>query len=117
VTIYRASVHVDEGMLHTSRPILAPDPVGELIESVLYDVRGGDGSIVSVDVVIETSGESETPIGDATAGTSSTPLPDSDGGGQVEGDEPLDDGEHTAPPLPPATSPVPLLPPVAGGRS
>jgi hypothetical protein len=33
---------------------------------------------VSVELVIETSGESETPIGDSVAGTSSTPLPADD---------------------------------------
>lgn len=101
MTTYRASVHVDGGMLHTSRPMTAPDPVSELVESVLYDVRNGDGTIGSVELVVETTGTSDTPLGDSVAGTSSTPL-----------DVPTVDTDE---PLP--TSVMPATPPAPGGQS
>lgn len=108
MTTYRASVHVDEGMLHTSRPMTAPDQVSELVDSVLYDVRNGDGTLASVELVVETTGTSDTPLGDSIAGTSSTPLPGSDVP-TVEDDEPL--------PATSATTAMPATPPAPGGRS
>jgi hypothetical protein len=75
VTTFRASVRVDDGTLHTSRPLTAPEKVADLIDSVIYNIASGDGGDVqSVDVTVETSGESDTPIGDSISGTSSTPL-------------------------------------------
>jgi hypothetical protein len=83
VTSFTASVTVDDGMLHTSRPVTAPEDVTDLISSVFYAVQEGAGTVVSVELTIETSGESDTPIADSTAGTASTPL-------QVDTDTPID---------------------------
>lgn len=77
MTSYRAQVRVEDGMLHTSRPLTAPDPVADMIDGVSYPLRDGDSPIVSVEVVIETSTDSETPIGDSVSATSSTPIGDS----------------------------------------
>lgn len=76
MSTFRASVTINEGVLHTSRPLLAPEPVRDLIDSVVYDVSQPErsGSFASVEVVIETPDESEHPIGDAALGTMSTPL-------------------------------------------
>jgi hypothetical protein len=78
VSTYTASVRIEDGMLHTSRPLTAPDAVGR-------DVRLGgvrhvparrarDVGVVSVELAVDTSDESETPIGDSVRGTSSQPL-------------------------------------------
>lgn len=78
MSTFRAIVHVDDGTLHTSRPLTAPEKVADMFDSVVYDMAQPDGphtsGVVSVELVVETSGESETPIGDSVAGTSSTPL-------------------------------------------
>lgn len=71
---YTASVRVSDGMLHTSRPLTAPEPVQDLIESVLYAVRDSAGAISEVTVEVGTPEESDTPIADSVGGTSSTPL-------------------------------------------
>lgn len=79
MSTYRASVHVDDGMLHTSRPLTAPEPVGDMIDSVVYDMSKPDGpataGVLSVEVVVETAGRSDTPTGDSIAARSSQPLP------------------------------------------
>src|SRR4051794_36447470 len=75
MSTFRASVRVDDGMLHTARPLTAPDKVTELVDSVLYAVANGDGSVTSVDLTVDTVEESGTPIGDSSVGTSSQPLP------------------------------------------
>jgi hypothetical protein len=77
MTTFRASIAVDEDTLTTSRPLTAPEAVADLFASVEYGVTDADrrGGIVSVEVVVETSGESETPIGDSLSTTTSTPLP------------------------------------------
>jgi hypothetical protein len=76
VSTYTASVRVEGGMLHTSRPLTAPEPVGDMIDRVVYDMTQTEVAAVvtSVELVVETAGESETPIGDSVQGTSSTPL-------------------------------------------
>ena len=71
MTTFRASVRVDDGTLHTSRPLTAPERVADLIDDIAAQV-GGD--VLSIDVTVETVGESDTPIGDSVVGTSSTPL-------------------------------------------
>jgi hypothetical protein len=101
VSTYRAQVRVEDGTLHTSRPLLAPDPVTELVESVVYDMTNPDTGraqrgVLSVELVVETGDESQTPIGDSSVGTTSTPLDD---GGE--------DGAHTAPDDAPAAAAVP----------
>lgn len=102
MSTYRASVRVDDGTLHTSRPITAPEQVTDLIDSLTYSVARGDvPDVVSVDLTVETSGQSDTPIADSIAGTSSTPLD----GQHAEQPDPADtfDAEQPAPP----TSPIP----------
>lgn len=81
MSTYRAIVRVEDGMLHTSRPLTAPDPVREMIDSLEYAARdAGSSGDLTVDLTVETPGESGTPIGDSVSGTSSTPLaaPDED---------------------------------------
>jgi hypothetical protein len=92
VTTYRAQAHIEDGTLHTSRPLTAPDAVREVIESVLYALANGDGTVTAVDLELESAEESHTPIGDSIPATSSTPLP-------VVDDEPTD----TAPAAPTVT--------------
>jgi hypothetical protein len=99
MTTYRAQVTVDDGMLHTSRPLLAPDPVGDMVDSLVWAVQQHHGDVTSAELVIETSGESATPIGDSIAGTSSTPLPADD-------DDDADDVEA-----------LPVSVPTLGGQS
>jgi hypothetical protein len=93
VSTYRASVRVDDGMLHTSRPLTAPEFVRDLVDSVVYDVTQPEraGQLLSVELVFETPDESSTPIGDSIAATSSTPL----AGQHADDDE--DDDEAPAP--------------------
>jgi hypothetical protein len=84
VSTYRASVRVEDGVLHTSRPLFAPDPVAELVDSVVYDMTNPDTGraqrgVLSVDLAVETDEQSESPIGDSSVGTVSAPL---------DGDEP-----------------------------
>lgn len=77
MTTYRTTVRVDDGMLHTSRPLLAPEKVADMIDSLVYgvtEVASVGGDVLSVELVIETAAMSEHPIGDSVAGTSSTPL-------------------------------------------
>jgi hypothetical protein len=76
VTTYRAQVRVDDGMLHTARPLTAPDEVSDVIESLVFSMRqAAGGDVVAVDVTIETAGTSDTPVGDSVAATSSEPIP------------------------------------------
>jgi hypothetical protein len=76
VSTYRASVRVDDGTLHTSRPLTAPEFVRDLVDSVVYDVTQPEraGQLTSVELVFETPDESDTPIGDGITATSSAPL-------------------------------------------
>jgi hypothetical protein len=81
VSTYRAQVRVEDGTLHTARPLLAPEPVTEIVESVVYDMTNPDTGraqrgVSSVELVIVTEDESETPIGDSSVGTVSEPLDD-----------------------------------------
>jgi hypothetical protein len=76
VSTFRARVSVDDGTLHTSRPLTAPEHVRDLIDSVVYDVSQPEraGLFAAVELVIETPEESEHPIADSVTGTSSVPL-------------------------------------------
>jgi hypothetical protein len=74
VSTYRASVRVEDDVLHTSRPLTAPAHVQRLLETVALDVADPDTDVTGVELVVETAAESETPIADSIAGTSSTPL-------------------------------------------
>lgn len=75
MTTFSASVRIDDGTLHVSRPLTAPEPVGDLIDSAVYTLTSGTASgVLSIDMTIEAAGESQTPIGDSITGTSSTPI-------------------------------------------
>lgn len=74
MTTYSATVRVDGDMLHTSKPLTAPDEVGDMFDSVVYALTSGRGGITSVELVVDVEGDSETPIGDSVQGTASTPL-------------------------------------------
>jgi hypothetical protein len=75
MTTFRATVRVDDGTLHVSRPLTAPERVGDMIDSLVYGVTDSAGAdVLSVELVVETPGESDTPIADGVVGTSSTPL-------------------------------------------
>jgi hypothetical protein len=75
MSTFRASVRVEGDTLHVSRPLTAPEKVADMIASLEYAFASGDAAGVdSVDLTIETSAESETPIGDGITATSSTPL-------------------------------------------
>jgi hypothetical protein len=79
VSTYRASVRIKDGMLHTARPLTAPEEVSDLVDSVVYNVQsGGGGTLTSVEVTVQTSTDSGTPLGDSITGTSSQPLPAGD---------------------------------------
>lgn len=99
MSTYRASVRVEDGTLHTSRPLFAPEPVTELVDSVVYDMTNPDTGraargVLSVELVVETDEESQTPIGDSSVGTVSEPLAaDEDG----EPDEDVADVPAPAP--------------------
>lgn len=99
MSTYRASVRVDDGTLHTSRPITAPEAVTDLIDSLTYSVARGDApDVVAVELTVETSGQSETPIADSITGTSSTPL---DGQHAADPDaDPVDEQPAPAPAAP-----------------
>lgn len=71
---YRATVSVEDGTLHVSRPLTAPERVTDLVDSIVWAVIEGGGQLTSVTVGFETSEESGTPIGDGITGTSSAPL-------------------------------------------
>lgn len=97
MSTYTASVRVEGGTLHTSRPLTAPDAVGGMFDSLVYDMSQPDGptasGVTSVEFTVETSGQSDTPIGDAAQGTTSTPLPP-----DPDLDGPLPEpGEHAVP--------------------
>jgi hypothetical protein len=101
VSTYTASVRVDGGTLHTSRPLTAPPKVADMIDSLVYDMSQSDGptaaGVTSVELTVQTSGQSDTPIGDSAQGTTSTPLPP-----DPDLDGPLPDtGEHAAPDVEP----------------
>jgi hypothetical protein len=89
VSTFRSSLTVQDGMLHTSRPITAPEQVADLFDSLLYAVQRGDAEVTSIELVVETPDESEHPIADSVTGSSSTPLPDATA--DVDEDE---DGAH-----------------------
>lgn len=72
---YTARVEVAGDMLHTSRPLTAPDEVTSLIDSVEYAVREDGSDLAVVELSVETSGDSGTPIGDSVTTSSSQPLP------------------------------------------
>lgn len=74
MTTYRASVRVDDDVLHTSRPLTAPEPVRDLIEWTVDRVAESGGEVTSVELAFETAGQSETPVGDSITATSSAPL-------------------------------------------
>jgi hypothetical protein len=77
MTTFRASVSVDDDTLTTSRPLTAPEPVGDLIDSAVYAMTDGGAAsagVTSIELTVETSGESDTPIADSVSGTSSQPL-------------------------------------------
>jgi hypothetical protein len=76
MTTFRALVRVDDGTLHVSRPLTAPEPVADLIEQLVYAITGDQGIVFqSIDLEVETADPSETPVGDSISATSSTPLP------------------------------------------
>lgn len=84
MSTFRAQVRVADGMLHTSRPLTAPEQVSDMIESAVYSLReAAGGDITSVELTIETSGSSDTPIADSTAGTTSEPIGDTPIGDSV----------------------------------
>jgi hypothetical protein len=92
VTTFRALVRVEDGVLHTSRPMTAPEPVSDLIESLVYAVTSETGSVFrTIDLEVETVDVSETPVGDSISATSSTPL------GQHEAPDDGDDDELDVP--------------------
>lgn len=76
---YSARVEVADGTLHVSRPLTAPDPVDELVESARYAVVDSGGAITAVSIEVDTPDESATPIGDSVTATSSTPINSDDG--------------------------------------
>lgn len=80
MSTYRATVRIEDGTLHTARPLTAPEHAADLIDSVVYSMQdpGRSGALQSVEVVIVTTEDSGTPIGDSVTGSSSTPLPDDD---------------------------------------
>jgi hypothetical protein len=106
MSTYKASIRVEDGMLHTARPLTAPDVVTTMIDSVVYDVReGGGGAIVSAEITVETATDSGTPLGDSIAATSSAPV---NGGGQHTADEPpLPDDLQAPAPAPVTAATVP----------
>jgi hypothetical protein len=65
-------------MLTVARPLTAPDPVGDMIDSLVYDMTKDGGAaasgVTSVELTVETSAESDTPVGDSIAATSQQQL-------------------------------------------
>jgi hypothetical protein len=92
-------------MLHTSRPLLAPEPIAALIDGAVYATQAHSGDIVNVELVVESATDSDTPLGDSIAGTSSTPL---DPSGRRAGDDADDEDEDEA---------LPVSVPTLGGQS
>jgi hypothetical protein len=92
VSIYRATVRVEGGTLHTARPLTAPDEVRALVDSVVFAMTE-HGGLASVALEFETSTDSDTPVGDSIAATSSQPVgthhDDDGGGGNPFDDQPL----------------------------
>jgi hypothetical protein len=81
MSTFRASVSVEGDTLTTSRPLTAPEPVGDLIDSAVYQMTDGGAvaaGVTSIELVVDVEGESETPIGDSVSGTSSQPLTSAD---------------------------------------
>jgi hypothetical protein len=92
VSSYSASVRIDDGTLHVSRPLTAPEKVSDMIDALVYGVTSdGPGDVLAVELTIATAGESDHPIGDSIAATSSAPL-----AGMSRPDETLDDDELAA---------------------
>lgn len=81
MSTFRARVEVSDDTLTTSRPLTAPEPVRDLIDSAVYAMTDGGAvasGVTSIELTVETSGESDTPIADSISGTSSQPLTSSD---------------------------------------
>jgi hypothetical protein len=78
VSTYRATVRVEDGMLHTARPLTAPEAVADMLDSIVYAMQDPGRGLLGVEVTVETVEESHTPIGDSVTGSSSTPLPAAD---------------------------------------
>jgi hypothetical protein len=76
MSTFRARFTVEDGTLTVSRPLLAPEPVADVIDTVLYRVTDAEtaGRLSSVELVMETPDETGTPIGDGIASTTSGPL-------------------------------------------
>ena len=74
MSTYRATVSVEDGTLHVSRPLTAPERVTDLVDSVVWAVTEGAGTLSTVELTFETHEDSGTPIGDSVSGTSSAPL-------------------------------------------
>jgi hypothetical protein len=88
MSTFRATVRVDDGTLHVSRPLTAPEPVSDMIESIVYAVTSETGFVFrSIDLEVETVEASETPVGDSISATSSTPLPPVPPGDDEDDDE------------------------------
>lgn len=74
MSTYRASVRVDDDVLHTSRPLTAPEEVVDLIGWTTDRVVESGGRLTGVELVFDTDEESDTPIGDSVTVPSSQPL-------------------------------------------
>ena len=111
MSTFRARVSVDDGTLHTARPLTAPPQVLRLLELVGLDVADPDSEVTAVELVIETASESEHPIADSVVGTSSAPLP---GGRRGEDVGPDDGTPYLSEPVSPIddedVADVPLIP-------
>jgi hypothetical protein len=92
MSTFRASARVDGDTLHTERPLTAPPVVGELLDHAILVATQASGEVASVELTVETAGESETPIADGVTGQSSQPLP--------VPDSESEDVEQPTPPVP-----------------
>lgn len=107
MTTYRATVRVEDDTLHTSRPLLTPEQVTTLIDSVVWDVANSGGQVTTVALIIESAIESDTPVGDGIAAESHEPLP----GGRRHADE-YTDGDDGG-----DEGPVTVAVPAVGGQA
>ncbi len=89
MSTYRASARVEDGILHTARPLTAPPPVMRAMDGAVLALISSGGTLVAVDLTFTTSEDSDTPIADEIVGTSSTPLPS--GGHAADDDEDVAD--------------------------
>jgi hypothetical protein len=76
MSTYRATVRIEDGMLHTARPLTAPEHVADLIDSLVYSLQDPErsGGVLAAELSVETAEESTTPIGDSVTGSSSSPV-------------------------------------------